>query len=180
MDTDGSTQSVNILAHFMLLSHIRGCLIPGMLPFEESDLSPGTGRISRIRLGLKATVFLPERNRRGTRWEVFIIVWNNFERSGLSGPPGDAAGYSRLWAAGGRKGSQVVRSGGLQGKEMDMRCECYRMVAELVETDRSLVRRGVLAGRLLIKCRKCRRQYVVDGLTLADGAHIESGAKAQR
>lgn len=60
-----------------------------------------------------------------------------------------------------------------------MRCECYRMGAELVETGRILVRRDVLAGRLLVKCRKCHRQYVVDGLTLADAAHIETATKAQ-
>ena len=58
-----------------------------------------------------------------------------------------------------------------------MRCECYRMMTKMVETGRTLIRRDVLSGRVLVKCRKCQRQYVVDDASLPDGIVIDSGPK---
>lgn len=51
------------------------------------------------------------------------------------------------------------------------------MMTKMVENGRTLIRRDVLSGRLLVKCRRCQRQYVVDDASLPDGIVIESGPK---
>jgi hypothetical protein len=63
------------------------------------------------------------------------------------------------------------------GREKKMRCDCYRKMTEMVETGRTLIRQDVLTGRLLVKCRKCHRQYVVDDVNLIDALGLGQAVK---